>query len=82
MILNQCFEKYASEKNNTKAKEYLAMLRRLRDARFVLLLVGLAQIMELYCEVSLEGQEATHLPTQVWRSVVLNKQELELLSEH
>lgn len=58
------------------------MLNKLRDPRFVLLLVGLAQIVELYCEVSLEGQEATHLPTQVWKSVVLNKQELELLSEH
>ena len=48
----------------------------------MLLLVGLAQIVELYGEVSLEGQEKTHLPTQMWCRVVLNKQELELLSEH
>ena len=54
-----------------KAKEYLSLLNRLRDPSFVLLLVGLAQIVELYGEVSLEGQEKTHLPTQMWRRVVL-----------
>ena len=53
MILNQCYEKYALENKNTKAKEYLTMLQKLRDPRFLLLLVGLAQILELYCEVIL-----------------------------
>jgi hypothetical protein len=30
--------------------------------------------------VSLEGQYAKHFPTQVWESINMNKQELEMLS--
>jgi hypothetical protein len=37
--------------------------------------------MELYCEVSLEGQYLDHLPSQVWELVVKNREELRLLAE-
>ena len=33
----------------------------------LLRLVGLAQIMECYCEVSLEGQHSNHMASQVFK---------------
>jgi hypothetical protein len=31
--------------------------------------------------VSLEGQHSSHLPTQVWESILVNKKEIEMLAE-
>lgn len=80
-ILNAEFEECALERRNTRAKEIEGKLAKLRDPKFLLLLVGLSQVMELYCEVSLEGQYSDHLPSQVWELVVKNREKLRLLAE-
>ena len=51
MLTNRQYEEYALNNENTKAREVLVMLQKLRDPKFILLVVGLAQIMESYCEV-------------------------------
>ena len=80
-VLGKEHQRYAMERDNTKALEVEAKMRKLRDPRFLLRIVGLAQVMESYCEVSLEGQYASHLPSQVWTSVLDNRAELEMLGE-
>ena len=82
MILNSIYENHALEGENTEAREILVKVQKLRDPRFILLVVGLAQIMEAYCEVSLEGQYSSHFPTQVWDSVESNRSEMQLLAEN
>lgn len=81
MVLSTTYDELALAGKNTAAKQIQAKLVKLRDPRFLLKLVGLAQIMEAYCEVSLEGQYSYHLPTQVWDSVHNNKEKLELLGQ-
>jgi hypothetical protein len=81
MVYNTMYEERASERDNTAAKAILQKVKKLRDPKFLLRLVGLGMIMENYCEVSLEGQYSTHLPSQVWDSVIKNRAELELLAE-
>jgi hypothetical protein len=51
-ILNRCYEQNALEGKNTKAREMLASIQKLRCPKFLLLIVGFAQILESYCEVS------------------------------
>jgi predicted amino acid racemase len=82
MVQNGIYEDHLREGQNTKAKEILEKVKKLRDPRFLLRLVGLGQIMETFCEVSLEGQYSDDLPSEVWDSVVQNKAEPELLADN
>ena len=82
MVLSEVYKERVLNHENTKAKEILLKLQKLRDPKFLLLLTGLAQIMETYCEVSLEGQHAKHFPTQVWQSVAKNREKIQVLAEN
>ena len=77
MVLSTTLQELIQENKNTKAKQIQRKLRKLRDPRFLLRLVGLAQIMESYIEVSLEGQYTSHLPCQVWDSINKNRSQLD-----
>ena len=61
-LLSQQYDNYLIDNENTRAK----MVLRLRDPKFLLLVVGLAQIMEIYYEVPFEGHQSIHFPSQVW----------------
>jgi hypothetical protein len=52
MVINQTYEMFVLERSNTKAREKLVILQKLRDPRILLRLVGVCQIMESYCEVN------------------------------
>ena len=81
-VLGTVYDQHVMEEENTKAKEVLSKLQKLRDPRFLARLVGLGQIFELYCEVSLEGQFSNHLPSQVWNRVNQNRELVRELSEN
>ena len=46
----------------------------------MLLSVGLAQVLEIYCEASLQSQHSSRFPTQAWDIVTEKKDELQKLS--
>ena len=48
----------------TEAKETLILLSQLRDPRNLVLAVGLAQLLEPYCDESITSQHSSHFPTQ------------------
>ena len=49
----------------TEAKETLILLSQLRDPRNLVLAVGLAQLLEPYCDASITSQHSSHFPTQL-----------------
>ena len=44
----------------------LKILSQLQDPRNLLLAVGLAQLFEYYCNVSVNSQHSSFFPTQCW----------------
>ena len=56
----------------------------MRDPRNLLrlLAVGLAQLLELYVEVSFQAQHSTRFPTQAWSTVIENREKVAILSEN
>lgn len=78
-ILGQDYNSLVLERNNAAAREKLAKLSKLRDSRNLLLAIGLAQVLELYCRASLQSQHSYRFPTQAWAAIVGVKEELEAL---
>ena len=66
----------------TRARELEKKITRLRDPRFLLLLIGLAQILVIYSEVSLDAQTADYLPSQVWDKIETKKAEIKQLANN
>lgn len=66
----------------TRARELEKKIKKLRDPRFLLLLIGLAQILVIYSEVSLDAQTADYLPSQVWDKIETKKAELRQLASN
>ena len=64
----------------TEAKETLILLSKLRDPRNLVLAVGLAQLLEPYCDASISSQHSTHFPTQNWESINAALYKLESLA--
>ena len=54
----------------------------LRDPRNLMLAVGLAQILEIYCESSLQAQHNYRFPTQAWDTLLEQKARLDSLGEN
>ena len=79
MVLSKMAQDFILDGKNTKAKEIQTKINKIQDPRFLLRLLGLGQILEIYCKVSLEGQYSSHLPSQVWEAVNRGKAELEKL---
>ena len=66
----------------TRARELEKKIKKLRDPRFLLLLIGLAQILVIYSEVSLDAQTADYLPSQVWDKIETKKAEIKQLANN
>jgi hypothetical protein len=81
MIKAKQYEEAAVENRNKEAREVLAMLNKLRDPRNLLYTLGLAQLLEVYCEASLQAQHSYRFPTQAWGVVIKMKVELESLAK-
>ena len=68
------------ENKSTEARGVLFTLSKLRDPRNLLLQVGLAVLLEVYCDVSVTSQHSTHFPTQAWAAVSEGLEKLKKLS--
>jgi hypothetical protein len=66
IIMAEKYEAATKEGRNTEAREVLKTLAKLRDSRNLLLVVGLAQLLELYTVASLQSQHSRRFPTQAW----------------
>lgn len=80
-ILAGKYEEAARAARHTQAREVLQQLAKLRDPRNLLLVVGLAQLLELYCRASLASQHYKRFPTQAWKVVSAMREEVRVLSE-
>ena len=76
-IIAEDYQKLVLECQNTKAKELKKTLDDLTNAEILLFTIGLAQLLESYCEASLEAQFASHFPIQVLQCIDSAKIELE-----
>ena len=65
-VIDEDYEEAVLTRDNTRAKELNATLNQLRNAEILFFSIGMAQILEIYCGVSLEVQHASHLPIQAW----------------
>ena len=81
-VIDEDFEEATLNFDNTKAKELKATLNQLRNAEILFFSIGMAQLLEIYCGVSLEVQHASHLPIQAWPRIDSAKSELQSLSEN
>ena len=54
--------------------------RLMKDAKHVLFVIGLMQILEIYAEVSLSAQHANFFPTEVWSVITAAKEKLRKLT--
>ena len=77
----QCYEQLVLERKNADARAVLKTLSQLRDPRNLLLAVGLAQLLEYYCTVSVNAQHSTFFPTQCWDLVNTAKEKLTKLGK-
>ena len=66
--------------NNTRAKELKSTLDSLTNAETLFFSIGLSQLLESYCEASLESQYASHFPIQVWHRIDSSRFELQNLA--
>lgn len=80
-ILAEKYEDAAREHKNAEARVVLAQLSKLRDPRNLLLVVGLAQLLELYCRASLQSQHYKRFPTQAWKVVIAMREEVSRLKD-
>ena len=64
-VYGKDFEEAALNFENTKAKELKSTLGSLMKSETLFFTIGLCQILEIYCEPSLESQHASHFLIQV-----------------
>ena len=67
---------------NDKVNKMNKTKRKMKDARHILLVIGLMQILEIYAEVSLSAQHSQYFPTQIWSVIKSAKAKLRSLSEN
>ena len=82
MIMEKELQECRDDRHFTKARELEKKILKLRDPRLLLLLIGLAQILVIYSEVSLDAQTADYLPSQVWDTIEKKKAELSQLASN
>ena len=80
-LLAEKYEEAAREHKNAEARVVLAQLSKVRDPRNLLLVVGLAQLLELYCTASLQSQHYKRFPTQAWKVVIAMREEVSRLKD-
>ncbi len=57
-------------------------MAKLQNVKTLFFIIGFAQILEIYCIVSLEVQHASHFPIQAWASIDAAKAQLAILGEN
>ena len=57
-------------------------MAKLQNVKTLFFIIGFAQILEIYCIVSLEVQHASHFPIQAWASIDAAKAQLAILAEN
>ena len=67
---------------NDKVTMLMKMKRQITDAKHILFVIGLMQILEIYAEASLGAQHTKYFPTEVWALINLAKDKLKNLSEN
>ena len=67
---------------NDKVNQLNKSKRQIKDARHVLFVIGLMQILDIYAEASMGAQHATYFPTEVWSMIKVAKDDLWKLSEN
>jgi hypothetical protein len=67
--------------DNTGAKQAMLMQNKISDPEFIAITVGIAQLLEEYAEVSLDGQNLRFFPTSVMESVNTHMKQLRSLSD-
>ena len=80
-IIAEKYDEAALDRRNTEARELLAVLSKMRDPRNLLLALGICQLLEIYCEASVQSQHSKRFPTQAWVTVNEMKEELGRLKE-
>ena len=63
---------------NDKVNKMNKTKRKMKDARHILLVIGLMQILEIYAEVSLSAQHSQYFPTQIWSVIKSAKAKLKV----
>ena len=76
------YQEAAISGNNTRGKELGQVMNELQSAQNLFFTIGLVQILEIYSDVSLEVQSASHFPIQVWTKIDTAKQKLADLGEN
>ena len=66
---------------NDKVNKLNKNKRQMKDAKNLIFVIGLMQILEVYAEVSLTAQHSQYFPTQVWSEINSAKEKLRNLSE-
>ena len=80
-IRSQEFENAALEGRNADGKVLETIVNRLRCSANLVKTIGVVQLLEIYASTSLEAQQSTHFPTQVWTSINDAQKKLRDLAE-
>ena len=76
------FTDHAVACSNTRALELQNAIDNLQNAKNLFFTIGLVQLLEIYCVVSLEVQSSSHFPIQAWAKIDKAKAELATLGEN
>ena len=81
-ILAEEYEEFVLANNNTEAKQLQSLLKQIRSMKFVLMLIGIMQVLEIYTAASLAVQHSTWFPTMVWAKVKQAKESIHILGQN
>ena len=79
--LSQALRSMEIAGKNEKVNKLNKHKRQMKDAKNLIFVIGLMQILEVYAEVSLTAQHSQYFPTQVWSEINSAKEKLRNLSE-
>ena len=82
VVLNEEIRSMEIAGKNDKVNKLNKNKRQMKDAKNLVFIIGLMQILEVYAEVSLSAQHAQYFPTQVWTEINSAKEKLRDLSEN
>ena len=80
IVLNEEIREMELAGKNDKVNALNKNKRLMKDAKHVLFVIGLMQILEIYAEVSLSAQHANFFPTEVWSVITAAKEKLRKLT--
>ena len=81
IVLGREAEEHRRNRNNTKLKQVLKIMRKLQDPSFWLYAIGYTQILDIVSVVSVVGQSSSSFPTTVYSQLLDTIQELSNLGK-